>query len=104
MIRSYLSGIRNDHKIQEVSKIHLTMAIKSISSKGSDETRIMHSKSNNIEIMIGNDTNEITEELLKALLQRYQERLEESIKESDFFYSVDILYCNLNKVSLNGGG
>ena len=32
------------------------MAISFMSSKDSDETRTMHTKSNNIEIMIGNET------------------------------------------------
>ena len=31
----------------------------------------MHSKNNNIEIMIGNETNEIIEELFDSLLQKY---------------------------------
>ena len=37
-------------------------------------------KSDNIEIMIGNKTDEIIEEHLQSLLQRYQEGLEEKIK------------------------
>ena len=70
MIRPYLSGIISDHKTQGKWTIHsgntvidyksqgewkiqLTMAIISISSKGSNETRTMHTKSNNIEILIG---------------------------------------------------
>ena len=32
----------------------------------------MHSKSNNIEIMIGNETDEINEEILESFLQKYQ--------------------------------
>ena len=48
MIRPYFSGIINDHKTQAEWKIHLTIAIKFISSKDSDETQIMLSKSNNI--------------------------------------------------------
>ena len=36
----------------------------------------MLSKSDNIEIMIGNETNEIIEELLETFLKRYQEGLE----------------------------
>ena len=39
------------------------MAINFISSKDSDETLTMHAKSNNAEIMIGSETNEIIEEL-----------------------------------------
>ena len=42
----------------------------------------MHSKSDNIEIMMGSQTDEIIEELFESLLQRYQEVLEESMKES----------------------
>ena len=39
------------------------MAINFISSKDSDETHTMHAKSNNAEIMMGSETNEIIEEL-----------------------------------------
>ena len=49
----------------------------------------MHTKSNNIEIMVGSEAEEIIEELFKSLLQRYPERLEESMKGSEFiFHSV----------------
>ena len=48
------------------------MKINFISSKDSDDIRAMHTKSNNIEIMMGNETNEIIEELFKSLLQKYQ--------------------------------
>ena len=72
-----------------------------ISSKDSDETRTMHTKSNNIEIMMGNETDEIIEELFKSLLQRYQEGLEESMKGSEFvFDSVDLLEYKINKINL----
>ena len=123
MIRPYLSDISNDHKTQGEWKIysgntitehktqgewkiHLTMAINFISSKEDpDETRNMHAKSDNIEIMMGNETDEIIEKLFKSLLQRYQDGLEESIKGSEFIFdSVDVLYYDLNKISLNKGG
>ena len=44
-------------------KIHLTMAINFISSKDPDETRIIHTISNNVEIMIGSETDEIIENI-----------------------------------------
>ena len=67
-------------------------------------TRTMHTKSNSIEIIIGSETNEITEDLFESFLQKYRERLEESMRESEFVYdSVDVLYYNLNKVSLSRG-
>ena len=81
------------------------MAINFISSKDSDETRTMHTKTNNVEIMIGSETNEIIKELFESFLQKYQERLEESMRGSEFVYdSVDVLHYNLNKVSLSRDG
>ena len=88
MIRPYLSDIMNDHKAQDERKIHLsntitehktqgewkihlTMVINFISSKDSDYTRTMHAKCNNVEIMMGSETDEIIKELLKSFLQRY---------------------------------
>ena len=55
--------------------------------------------------MIGSETNEIIEELFKSLLQRYQEGLEESMRGSEFMFdSVDVLYYDLNKISLSRDG
>ena len=71
MILPYLSDIINDHKTQGEWKIQLIIAINFISSKDSNETRTMHTKSDNIEIVIGNEMDEIIEELFKSLLQRY---------------------------------
>ena len=122
MIKPYLSDLTSNHKthglvryyfgskswLEKTSsewKIQLTMAINFISSKDSDETRTIHTKSNNVEIMVGSETNEIIEDLFKSFLQKYQEGLEESMRGSEFVYdSVDILYYNLNKVSLSWGG
>ena len=41
----------------------------------SNETCIMHTKSDNEEIMIGSDTSDVLKELFKSFLQRYQESL-----------------------------
>ena len=75
MIRPYVSDTINGHKIQEVLKIHsdnkvidyettlgkwkiqLKMSINFVSSKDdSDEIRKMHTKSHNVEIMMGRET------------------------------------------------
>ena len=106
MIRPYLVDMINDHKNLSEWKIQLTAATNFISSKPDfDETRIMHTKSNSIEIMIGSDTNEVIKELFKSLLQRYQENLEEKMSGSEFvFDAVNVLYYDLNKISLNRGG
>ena len=57
-------------------KIQLTMAINFISSKDYYETRTMNTKSNNVEIMIGSETDEIIEDLFESFFQN-QEGLEE---------------------------
>ena len=55
-------------------KIQLTMTINFASSKyDCDEICTMHSKSDNIETMMGSETSEITEELFKSFLKRCQE-------------------------------
>ena len=71
IIRPYLSDIINNQKTQVEWKINLTIAITFISSKNSNETRIVHSESDNIEIMMSSKTDEIIEELFESLLQRY---------------------------------
>ena len=99
-IRQYLSDMIKDFKTQGEWKIELTMIIDFMSSGGSkdfkdfkhfkDSKNSKHSKdskdsnetslhvnSNNIEIMISNEINEIIEELLESLLQRYQKVVEE---------------------------
>ena len=105
-IRPYLVDMINEHKNQSEWKIQLSVEINFISSKpDSDETRIMHTKSDNIEIVIGSDTNEVIEDLFKSLLQGYQENLEEKMRDSEFnFDAVNLLHYNLNKISLNRGG
>ena len=104
-IEPNLNNLIDDHKTQGEWKIQLTMTINFISSKDPNETRTMHSKSNNIEIMIGNETDGITEELFESLLQKYQEGLEEKMNRSEFvFDSLDILYYKLHKINLNRGG
>ena len=61
MIRPYLSDIINNHKTQVEQKIQLTMAINFFSSKNSEETRTINTKSDNIEIMMGSETDETIE-------------------------------------------
>ena len=103
MIRQYLSNIINDDN-QDEWKIQLTMKINFIFSKDSKETRTMHTTNNNIEIMRGNETDEIIEKIFESLLQKYQERLEKSMRGSEFvFGGIDLLYYKLHKISLNRG-
>ena len=123
MIGPYLSDMINDHKTlmdlkvhsrNELidyetqfgeSKIQLTMRINFISSKDSEETRTMHTKSNNVEIMMGSETDHIIDEHFEFLLQRYQEGLEESMRGNEFvFTNFDLLHYHIQRISLNRGG
>ena len=105
IIRQYSRHILNDHKNQGELKISLTVIINFISSKDSDEICTIHAKSNNMEFMMGNGTDEIIKELFESLLQKYQEGLEGKKRGSEFLYdSVDLLHYNLHKISLNRGG
>ena len=61
MIRPYLSDIINNHKTKVEQKIQLTMAINFFSSKNSEETRTINTKSDNIELMMGSETDETIE-------------------------------------------
>ena len=67
MIRKYLISIMNDHKSEEEWKIQLTMEINFIYSKDSNSN--MHTKSDNIKIMIANETDEINKKRFESLLQ-----------------------------------
>ena len=118
MIKPYLSDIINDRKTQGAWRIHsgntvterrtqsewkiqLTMAINCISSKDSDETRTMRGKSNNVEIMMSSETDEIMKELFKSFFQE----LKEKMKGGEFtFEAVAALYYGLNKIRLSRGG
>ena len=106
MIESYLVDMINDFKNKGEWIIQLTAEINFSSLKpDSNETRTMYTESDNIEIMIGSDTNEVIEYLFKSLLQRYQENLEEKVRGSEFgFDGVNALYYDLSKTSLNRGG
>ena len=120
MIKPYLRDITNNHKAHGKLKVHsgkkvfdyetiilgewkiqLTMSINFNLSSDSDETCNMFTKSDNIDIMMDCETNEIIEELFESLLQNHQKDLEESMKGSDFYFdSVNLLYYHLQKTSL----
>ena len=61
--------------------------MKFISSKDADEECIIHSKSENIEVMICDDANKIIEELFESLFSRYQISLESQMRDSDFIFN-----------------
>ena len=56
--------IINNLKKFDTWKIQLAIANNFISSIDNDEKRVMHSKSDNIEIMINDEADEVTNELI----------------------------------------
>ena len=67
-----MKDIINNPKKPDTWKIQLTIANNFISSIDNDEERVMHSKSNNMEIMI----NDEADELFDSVKIRYQNNLE----------------------------
>ena len=58
----------------------------------------MYTRSDNVEIMFGDDNDDIIEQLFESLLQKYEENLKNKMKGSDFeFQGVNFLYYGLTK-------
>ena len=77
-----------------------TFAINFVSSKDNDEEQIMHSKSDNIKIMINDYVDEVIQELFQSLLFRYQIGLEILMKGSEsVFDRVQLVYYNCHQIN-----
>ena len=104
-IREHLRKLINDKRKKGKWQIQLIMKTNFISSENFNETRDMHSKSDNIEIMVGVDTNEIIKNLFNSLIQRYQKGLKESMRGSDFVFDyVESLNYIFHRVDLKRSG
>ena len=79
-MRNVITDLQTFH----AKKIHLTIVIKFISSKDTEEECVMHSSTSNVKFTPYSDANDAIEKLFKSLRSRYQENLETSVKESDF--------------------
>ena len=83
----------------------LSAEINFISLKpGSDETRIMYTRSDNKEFMNGDDTNEIIKLFFESFLQRLEENLQNKMRGSEFeFDGINFFYYSFNKTSIYRG-
>ena len=78
MVTEYLNEIKpyleeeiiNNFKLSDTWKIQLTIPINFISSKDNDEECVIHSKIDNIDIMINDKADEVLEEIFKSLRNR----------------------------------
>ena len=96
----------NQYKKKGEWKIQLIAEFNFISLKpGSNETRVMYTRSDNEEFMNGDDTNEIIKLLFESFLQRFEENLQVKMRGSDFeFDGINFFYYNFNKTSIYRGG
>ena len=70
-----------------------------------DDGRSISPNVASLNILVHDVINLLYYELFKSFLERYQEGLEEAMRGSNFIFdSVDSLYYDLNKISLNRGG
>ena len=64
--------------------MQLTIEVNFIPLKtGSDETRIMYTRSDNSEIIFGDDNDDIIEQLFQSLLIKYEENLQNKMRGSE---------------------
>ena len=100
-IKPYLKYIIDLQKFDTWESL-LTIAINFISSKNANEGQVMHSKSDNIEVVIYDKANEVIEKIFESLLSRYQIVIETSKKRSDFIFDgVNLLYYKCHKINFN---
>ena len=92
IIRSYLIDLINDCKTFGKWKIQLVMINKCISSKNFEVTCSVYSASNNIEIFMGSDTDEVNDRFFDTMLQRFQEAKETSFERGSEFILKMLIY------------
>ena len=103
-IRPYLKDIINNFKKLDRWKIQLTIANNFISSIDNNEECVMHSKSDNIEIMINDKLDEVIKELFGLLKNRFANKLE-LMKSSKFVFDyIHLVYFECHKINPNRGG
>ena len=99
-IKPYLKDI-DDYKSKCEWKI---MRLIFISFIDKNETQVMHTKSDNVEIMNGTDTSDAINKLINSFMKIYQEGLETKMKGSSYILErIDLLEYHLHKISLNRG-
>ena len=103
-IKPYLKDMIDDYQSKGEWKIQITMRIIFISFIDKNETQVMHTKSDNVEIMNGTDTSGAINKLINSFMKRYQEGLETKMKGSSYIFErIDLLEYHLHKISLNRG-
>ena len=104
-IEPCLRNIINNLQNSNAWKIQLIIVINFISSKDSEEDRVMHSSSDNIKSTFHSEVNDVIEKLFKSLRSKYWDCLEISMKRSHFIFDpVQLMYYKCHKVNFKRGG
>ena len=78
LIEKYLKELIEEYKLKGEWKVQLTIEVNFISLKpGSDETRIMYRRSDNVEMMFGDDNDDI---LLNNFLNHYYKNMKKTYR------------------------
>ena len=106
LIKPYLNDLINVYKAKGEWKLQLSAEISFVlQNPGSDEKRVMYTRSTPEEIMIGDETEEVTEKLIMSILQKYQDNLQNKMKGSDFIFNgINYLFYDLNRITISKGG
>ena len=101
----YLKGVINNLKKSDTWKIQSTITINFISSEDdNNEKRVMHSKSDNIKIIVSDEADQVIKKVFDSLKNRYQNNLK-SMRSSEFVFDcIQLLYYKYHKVNLNRRG
>ena len=102
-INFYLSNLIYYCMLKGEWKIQVSMQVSFIPLTN-EESDIMHSKSNNVEIMSGRSTDIIVDWLINSFKQTYQEGLENIMRGSSYVFNhVKLLEYSLHKIFLSRG-
>ena len=82
-IETYLKNIITNFQNSDTWKFQLTIAINFISSKDTEEERVLHSHSDNMTFTTYSHANDVIDKLYKSLRSKYQDILETSMKGND---------------------
>ena len=106
LIKPYLYDLINVYKSKGEWKLQLSAENSFVSQKpGSNEMCTMYTRSTPEEIIIGSETEEVTENLIMSILQKYQDNLQNKMKGSDFIFNgINYLCYDLNKITISKGG
>ena len=87
-IKPHLKEMVDDYKSKLEWKIQITMRIILISFIDKNETQVMHTNSDNVEIMNGTATNDAINELIDSFMKRYKKRPETKMKETATYLNI----------------